>query len=86
MKLYQDTEKELTLCDYKPLTNINLMNESILSLEQLEQNLSDVSENAWFSGNDLLAMAVDNDISKIRLYVRMKQKKLEKEKQASAKG
>lgn len=76
-KLY-DTEKELTLQDYKPLPG-SLLKFTLSELYTLSKNLETASENAWIYHNDLLALAIDMDIKKVDLYIRMKERKQERE-------
>lgn len=77
MKLY-DTSKELTFDDYKPL-NYSLKDYSIAELEMLADNLQAAIENGFMYGNDFLCMALDMDLKKVELNIKMKQRKAKKE-------
>ena len=74
MIIYPDTEKELFFeKDYKPLPTLRGM--SVDSLRELYDNLCAAEENAWLCGADLLTMALDMDIKKVDLYIRMYEKR-----------
>lgn len=49
-------------------------------INELSDNLERAAENAFIWHSDMLAMAIDFDIRKVELYIRMKQKKQEKER------
>lgn len=74
-----DTRKELSFDDYKPI-NYSLKDYSLEQLETLSNNLKQATENAWLNGNDLLAMAINNDLRKVDLYIKMKSRKQNKNK------
>ena len=74
-----DTRKELSFDDYKPV-NYSLKDYSLEQLEALSGNLEQAVENAYLSGSDLLAMAIDNDLRKVDLYIKMKSRKQDKNK------
>ena len=74
MIIYHDTEKELYASDYKPI-QVSLKNESINSLYELLDNLEKAQENYWLYGNDIFALAIDNDIRKTELYIKFAEKK-----------
>ena len=76
MILYQDTEKELTLCDYMPLPSLKSL--SIDSLEQLQDNLQSVLENSYIYHSELLTMAIESDMRKTDVYIRMAYKRQER--------
>lgn len=76
IKLYTDTEKELTFDDYKPLPSLRGL--SLQALYELQSNLEEAIDNAVIYHSELLEMALDMDLRKIDMYVRMKQKKQEK--------
>ena len=75
--LYYDTEKELTLSDYKPIKG-SLLKYSLNDLQGLYDNISTACDNAYINHSDLLAIALEMDLKKIDLYIRMKQKKQER--------
>ena len=79
MIIYQDTEKELFFEDYKPVSNIRLIDLSIDSLEELKKNLENALENTFLFGSELLGIAIDTDIRKVDLYLKMKYKKQERQ-------
>ena len=81
MIIYNDTEKELTLSDYKPIKE-SLVKYSLNELQSLYDNISAACDNAYINHSDLLAIALEMDLKKIDLYIRMKQKKQEKQAQA----
>lgn len=68
MKLY-NTEKELFMSDYKPLSALRGV--SLPELYELLDNIEKAIENAWLNGNDLLAIAFDQQAEKVNLYIRM---------------
>ena len=74
MIIYNNTEKELTLSDYKPI-NESLVKYSLNELQSLYDNISTACDNAYINHSDLLAIALEMDLKKIDLYIRMKQKK-----------
>lgn len=67
MKLYPDTEKELSMSDYKPLPTLRDL--SLAELRELSENIEQATENAWIYHSDLLALALDMDSRKIDLYI-----------------
>ena len=74
MKLYPDTEKELFFeTDYKPLPALRGI--SLASLRELLENLENAQENAWLYGAELLEMALDMDIRKVKMYIKMQEKR-----------
>lgn len=77
MIIYNDTEKELTLSDYKPIKE-SLVKYSLNELESLYNNVSAACDNAYINHSDLLAIALEMDLKKIDLYIRMKEKKQER--------
>ena len=76
-RLYHDTENELFFSDYRPL-NFSLINYSIDELEKLLDNLQAALENTYIYHNELLAIAIDQDIRKANNYLKMKYKKQER--------
>ena len=80
MIIYPDTEKELFWEDYRPINNINLKELSIDNLEELQDNLQLALENTYIYHSELLSMAIDMDMKKVDLYLKMKYKKQEKER------
>ena len=70
----ENSEKELSFDDYKPIRNINLKSLSLDSLTELRDNIENAMENAFLFGNDLLQIALNMDINRINLYIRMKEK------------
>jgi len=78
MIIYNNTEKELTLSDYKPIKE-SLVKYSLNELQSLYDNISTACDNAYINHSDLLAIALEMDLKKIDLYIRMKQKKQEKQ-------
>ena len=70
----ENSEKELSFDDYKPIRNINPKSLSMDSLTELRDNIENAMENAFLFGNDLLQIALDMDINKVNLYIRMKEK------------
>ena len=79
MKLYPDTEKELFFeTDYVKLP-VSLRGISLASLRELLENLENAQENAWLYGAELLEMALDMDIRKIKMYIKMQEKRREKQ-------
>ena len=71
MIIYTDTEKELFISDYTPIS-VSLKAETITSLRELLDNLEKAQENAWIYGSDLLLMAISGDIKKVEMYIKMK--------------
>lgn len=67
MKLYPDTEKELSMLDYKPLPTLRGL--SVSELRELSENIESAIENAWIYHSDLFALALDMDSRKIDLYI-----------------
>ena len=67
MKLYPDTEKELSMSDYKPLPTLRGL--SLAELRELSENIEQATENAWIYHSDLFALALDMDSRKIDLYI-----------------
>lgn len=74
MIIYNDTEKELTLSNYKPIKE-NLVKYSLNELQSLYDNISAACDNAYINHSDLLAIALEMDLKKIDLYIRMKERK-----------
>lgn len=75
-----NTREELSFDDYKPV-NYSLKDYSLEQLKALSSNLEQAVENAYLSGSDLLAMAINNDLRKVDLYIKMKSRKQDKNKQ-----
>ena len=75
---YPDTDKELTFDDYKPIRN-SLKNYSVQELKKLLDNLQSAYENAFIYHSELLSMAIDQDIRKVNLYLKMAYKKQERQ-------
>lgn len=73
MKLYPDTEKELTFDDYKPLPPLRGV--SLADLHELENNLENALENTFLFGAWLLQCAIDQDLRKIDLYIKLAEKR-----------
>ena len=78
MKLYPDTERELTMSNYKALP-IHLIKLTLPELRSLYDNVNGAIENAWINHNELLALALDMDLRKLELYITMKERKQERE-------
>ena len=76
MKLYPDTENELTFDDFKPLPSLS--GRSLPDLYELQSNLEAAQENACLYGSDLLAIALDMDLRKVDTYIRMYEQKQNK--------
>ena len=79
MKLYPNTERELTMFDYKALP-VPLAKLTLPELRSLYDNVNKASENAWINHAELLALALDMDLRKLELYITMKERKQEREK------
>lgn len=77
MKIYPDTERELTMADYKPLPSLHGLH--VAEIEELIYNLENALENAWLSGDDFMAMAIEMDIRKAEIYYKLYSKKARKE-------
>ena len=73
MIIYHDSDKELSLHDYRPLNTIKGL--SINDLEELLNNLETAAEKAWIDGNDLFLMAINPDIQKVKMHIKMAKKK-----------
>lgn len=73
MKLYPDVEKEMSFDDYKPLPPLRGL--SVAELQELKGNLLDAAENAFVWHCDLLELAINADVAKTDLYIRMYEKK-----------
>lgn len=71
MIIYPDTEKELFISDYMPIS-VSLKAETITSLQELLDNLEKAQENAWIYGSDLLLMAITSDIDKVEKTIKLK--------------
>ena len=69
MIIYPNVEKELFWEDYKALPPLQGM--SVTELAELVDNLEKAQENAFLSGNDMLSLALDLDIKKAELYLKM---------------
>ena len=78
MIIYGDTERELTISDYKPLPP-SLSRESVENLKSLRDNLTEAADNAFIYGSDMLALALDMDIRKVDIYLRFAMRKAEKQ-------
>lgn len=79
MIIYPDTEKELFFDkDYKPLPPLRGL--PLDSLRELYGNLCAAQENAWLYGADMLTIALEMDIRKVDMYIRMYEKKERREK------
>ena len=75
MKLYPDTEKELFFeTDYIKLP-VSLRGIPLASLRELLENLESAQENAWLYGAGLLEIALDMDIRKVKMYIKMQEKR-----------
>lgn len=77
MILYNDTDKERTLCDYIPFPSLKGL--SLDGLQELSCNLYDILETAYIYHSDLLITAIYQDIHKTELYIKMAKKKQERE-------
>jgi len=77
MILYQDIEQIENLTDYKPLPS--LKNAKIASLQELLDNLYSVQEQAHFIGDYFLLTAINGDIRKVELYIKLYSKRTGKE-------
>ena len=75
MIIYPDTEKELAMADYKPLPSLHGL--PIADIKELIYNLENALENAWLSGDDFMAMAIEMDIRKAEIYYKLYSKKAE---------
>ena len=73
MIIYADTEKELTFDDYKPLPPLRGV--SLADLRELENNLENALENTWIYGAWLLQCAIDQDMRKVELYIKIAEKR-----------
>ena len=78
MIIYPNTEKELFWEDYKALPPLRGL--SVAELAELVDNLEKAQENAFLSGNDMLSLALDMDIRKAELYLKMYTRKEEETK------
>ena len=78
MIIYHDLKKELSLHDYRSLNTLKGL--SIDELEELLNNLEMAAEKAWNDGNDLFLMAINPDIQKVKMHIKMAKKKQEKER------
>lgn len=78
MIIYYEIDKELSLHDYRPLNTLKGL--SIDNLEELLNNLETAAEKAWIDGNDLFLMAINPDIQKVKMYIKMARKKQERER------
>ena len=67
MKLYQDTNKELFFEQYKPLPDLERLD--VTSIEQLYDNLLADADNAFAYGNDLLSIALYDDIVTVKRHL-----------------
>ena len=76
MIIYHDFDKELSLHDYRPLNMLKSL--PIDDLEELLNNLENASEKAWLDGNDLFLMAINPDVQKVKMYIKMAKKKQER--------
>lgn len=76
MIIYHDFDKELSLHDYRPLNTLKSL--SIDDLEELLNNLENAAEKAWLDGNDLFLMAINPDVQKVKMYIKMAKKKQER--------
>ena len=76
MILYNDTDKERTLCDYIPLPSLKGL--SIDELQELNCNLYNILETAYIYHSDLLITAIYQDIHKTEIYTKMAKKKQER--------
>lgn len=74
MIIYHDTKKELSFSDYKPVT-MDVKKQSFNSLKQLLDNLEQAQENSFLYGNDLLVMAIETDIQKVKMYIKFAEKR-----------
>lgn len=73
MKLYQDTDRELTFDDYKQLPPLRGL--SVAELRELYDNVQNAVENAWNNGADMLQIALMMDAEKVNLYLKMYEKR-----------
>ena len=76
MIIYHDFDKELSLHDYRPLNTLKGL--SIDDLEELLSNLETAAERAWIDGNDLFVIAINPDIQKVKMHIKMAKKKQER--------
>ena len=72
MTLYHDTEKERTLSDRVNLPYLEPL--ALPDLYELQQNIEQTLETAWCYHSELLTMALQMDLQKVDLYIRMKEK------------
>ena len=77
MIIYQNTEKELTFCDYKPLP-VSLRGIDLPGLYELRNNIENAIDNAYSYHSELLSMALQMDINKVNMYIRMKERNAKK--------
>ena len=73
MIIYHNTKKELFPENYKPLPVLHGQNAD--SLRELYENLQNALYNSFIYGSDLLTVALDNDIRKVKRYLKMTEKK-----------
>lgn len=78
MIIYYDLNKELSLHDYRPLNTLKGL--SIDDLEELLSNLETAAERAWIDGNDLFVIAINPDIQKVKMHIKMARKKQERKR------
>jgi len=67
MKLYQDTNKELFFEQYKPLPDLEQLD--VTSIEQIYDNLLAAIDNAFVYGNELLSIALYDDIVTVKRHL-----------------
>ena len=76
MIIYYELDKELSLHDYRPLNTLKCL--SIDDSEELLSNMENAAEKAWLDGNDLFLMAINPDLQKVKMYIKMAKKKQER--------
>ena len=74
MIIYPDTERELFMEDYKPVSGL-LSRLALPDLLELQNNLENALENAFIYHSELLEIAITMDLNKVNLYVKMRQRK-----------
>jgi hypothetical protein len=78
MIVYQNTEKELTFSDYKPLP-VSLRGIDLSGLHELRDNIENAINNAISYHSELLSIALQMDINKVNMYIRMQEHKTKKQ-------
>lgn len=74
MIIYHENFSVITEIEYQALPE-NLPELSVTSLQELRENLLSALEISWLAGNNMQALAIDEDIETVDKYIKMQEKR-----------